>query len=295
MNILTDHRRSRRTDLPCRSALVRPSPVCGTPRSETLHATRSQLSDHYHIALRRRTARILLNCLDLHLFPFACLKTDSHITSRSAAQPYGAVPSNQKNVLRFRSTSFAPLQLRNLRSSRPEPTVKMSHFPMQPFDITNLNLFSLEPDRMQPRRVIADFGILSIFDFQVVGKIGHEQSDSPDLISRHDENTIRHNIFFALFARIGCPPPTCNRKVHFPAFFKNTITLRPVLGRPALKARRETRDHSRTVRPAPQFPGRDSESSPNHNFGRSARRVRFRRCRSSRPAREISLAPPVIG
>jgi hypothetical protein len=195
MNILTDRRRSRRIDLPCRSALARPSPVCGTPRSETLHATRSHLSDNYHITLRGRTARIPLNCRDLRHFPFASSKTDYHITSESAAHRYRAVPSNEKSisasinfVLRFRSTSFASLQFRNLRSSRPELPV--------------------------------------IFDFQVARKTGREQSDSSDLIFRHNKNTIRHNNFSALFARISCPPPTCNPKVHFLAFFKNTITLR---------------------------------------------------------------------
>jgi hypothetical protein len=38
MNILSRQRRSRRTDLPCRSALAHPSPICGTARSETLDA-----------------------------------------------------------------------------------------------------------------------------------------------------------------------------------------------------------------------------------------------------------------
>lgn len=98
MNILTDHRRSRRNDLPCRSALARASAVCGTARSETTHATRSHLSDNYHIALRRRTARIHLNCRDLRHFPFVCSKTDYHITSYSVAHPYRSVPSNRKNI-----------------------------------------------------------------------------------------------------------------------------------------------------------------------------------------------------
>lgn len=130
MNILTDHRRSLRTDLPCRSALTWPSPISGAPRSETLHSTRSHLSDDYHITLRRRTARIPLNCRDLRHFPFVCSKIDYHINSDSVAHPYRPVPSNQKRI----SVSINFLVAERGPS---ESFSQMLHFFTEPLGFTN--------------------------------------------------------------------------------------------------------------------------------------------------------------